>query len=364
MRFASPLALLALLIIPVLLYGALGRWQRACIRFPSITHPLEAGRSLRRRLFHLPLLLRVLALVLLVVALARPQAGREKMYEVSKGVAAEIVVDRSSSMGEEMDFDGKRLNRLQVVKRVFDEFVNGNKKELAGRPNDLIGLVTFARYADTVCPLTLAHGALTGFQDTVRLVSRRQEDGTAIGDALMLAAARLRTAEDALALPDGERRRTGPGVRDEEQAKQYEIKSKIIVLLTDGANNAGRRTPEQAAKQAAAWGIKIYAVGVGGDDGTRTIRTLFGTQKVRTGRGVDTKMLQSLADTTGGLFRMADDGEALRAIYREIDQLEKSEVESVRYMDYKEYFARFALIALILLALEAVLRCTVFRKIP
>ena len=130
----------------------------------------------------------------LVIALARPQEGRERVRDTSRGVAMEMVVDRSGSMGAVMDFDGKRMTRLDVVKRVFREFAMGNGKTLKGRPNDLIGMITFARYPDTICPMTLAHDALTEFLKTVQRVKRRHEDGTALGDAISRAAARLMTA--------------------------------------------------------------------------------------------------------------------------------------------------------------------------
>ncbi|MBU0728998.1 MAG: VWA domain-containing protein [Proteobacteria bacterium] len=352
MRFATPWAFLVLLVIPLILYFQLRRTNRSGVRFSSNSFTLSAGHSLRNSLIQLPLLLRIIAVILLTVALARPQAGTEKIIDISKGIAIEMVVDRSSSMGQEMDYKGERLNRLEVVKRLFTEFVQGNDTSLSGRTNDLIGMISFARYPDTICPLTLAHGALDRFMDNVQLVTQRPEDGTAIGDALMLAAARLKTAEETLARTNSD------------SDKKYEIKSKIIVLLTDGENNAGKTSPLDAAALAEEWGIKIYAIGVGGDDGLMKIKTFFGTQVVQTGRGVDDKTLTRIAEKTGGMYRVADTEKALRAIYEEINQLEKSEVESVRYMDYKEYFSRFALMAFCLLALETVLRTTVFRKIP
>ncbi len=352
MIFASPWMFLFLLLIPLVLFYHFFRQQRGALAFSSTVHPAAVKRSRRQQLFRLPLILRILVIVLLSVGLARPQEGREKVFDVSKGVAIEMVVDRSGSMGAEMEFDGDRLNRLEVVKRVFKEFVKGNDQVLEGRPNDLIGMITFARYAETVCPLTLAHGALDKFLDNVQLVKQRQEDGTAIGDALALAAARLKTAEENIA-------RAG-----REKEKTYEIKSKIIVLLTDGENNAGKRLPHEAATLAKEWGIKIYTIGVGNSDGLMKIDTFFGPQMIRTGRGVDKKALAALAENTGGIFRLAEDGDGLRSIYEEINQLEKSEVESVRYMDYRELYPSFVALALAFLVLEIVLQTTIFRKIP
>ena len=351
MRLASPWALLVLLLVPAALWLRRWRQQRASLRFSSARNAARAGRSLRQRLLATPLVLRVLALALLALALARPQKGTERVRDTSKGVAIMMVVDRSSSMGHDMEYEGEQLTRLDVVKRVFEEFVAGGSRGLAGRPSDLIGMVAFARYADTICPLTLAHGALARFLESVRLVTQRPEDGTAVGDALALAAARLKTADETLAKQLGERDKT------------YEIKSKIIILLTDGEHNAGKRTPEEAAKLAKQWGIKLYTIGVGGES-IATIQTLFGPRKVRSGPGFDPSRLKALADLTGGIARTADDAASLRAIYAEIDRLEKSEVESVRYLDYRELFTPFALLALGLLFVETGLACTVFRRIP
>jgi len=350
MRLANPSALLALLLLPFLLYWGMGVRKRAALGFSSLAL-LPKGMGLRRRLVHLPLFLRLAALALIIMAIARPQAGMEKVREVNKGIAIEMVVDRSGSMGQDMEFDGRKLTRLAVVKKVFAEFVNGYGP-LPGRPNDLIGLITFARYADTICPLTLAHGPLTKFLDTIKLVPpKSSENRTSIGDAIALAAARLKTAEQAMAN------------RPKDRGSSYKIKSKIIILLTDGRNNAGRYSPEEAGALAKKWGIKVYAIGVGGDDLVK-VQTFFGTQMIRTGNGVDRKMLRGLAEKTGGIFRMADDAKALRSVYEEIDKLEKSKVESIRFLDYKEYFFYFALAAFILLITEIVLRCTVFRRIP
>ena len=295
--------------------------------------------------------LRVAALVLITIALARPQMGTERIREISRGIAIEMVLDRSSSMSEELRYEGERLTRLDVAKRVFEAFVKGDGDDLSGRPADLIGMITFARYADTICPLTLAHGALSGFLPSVKLVGRRAEDGTAIGDAVALAAARLQTAEQAIAKQTGEN-------------KDYEIKSKVIILLTDGENNAGQRSVQEAADLAAEWDIKIYAIGIGGGSGG-SIRTPFGNFSMPFARaGVDEKALETLAETTNGLYRVADDAEALKAVYEEINELEKSEIESTRYVDYREYFPPFALTALGLLCLEVVLAGTLFRRIP
>jgi len=353
MQFESPWAFLILLVIPVAwLLRARLAGRRGSLRFSSTQHARQLGRSWRQRLAWVPQILRILALVTLTAALARPQEGKERVRDVGKGVAIEMVVDRSGSMGAEMQLEDERVTRLDAVKQVFEEFVTGKGGTLPGRPNDLIGMVTFARYADTVCPLTLAHGALSEFLKSVQLVKRRSEDGTAIGDALALAAARLKTAEETLA------RQTGQGQR------KLEIKSKVIILLTDGHSNAGRRTPAEAAAIAKEWGIKVYTIGVGGKEGLARQRGIFGQFLVRMGEGVDKETLKSVAEATGGVFYMAEDEESLRSIYGEIDRLERSEIESVRYLDYRELFVPLACWVMGLLCLEIGLSCTVFRKIP
>lgn len=352
MRFATPWALLALLLIPLLLYYQLGRKRPQALTFSAIELFRPAGISWRQRLAALPLVLRVLALILVVIALARPQQGMEKTYDISHGIAIEMVIDRSTSMGEEMVFNNQATNRLEVVKKVFTEFVNGNGKELTGRPNDLIGLVSFARYPETACPLTLAHEALSGFMTNIQLVSNRAEDGTSIGDGIALAAARLRKAEEDVARQ-----------YKNDSSGHYEIKSKIIILLTDGAHNAGTLTPLAAAKLAGQWGIKIYTIGIGEDIDQSGIQGFFARMN-RLARGVDRKTLQAIAETTGGIFRMAADADTLRAIYAEIDRLEKSEIESIRHIDYAEHFPVFVITALALLVMETALRATVLRKIP
>lgn len=343
MTFASPWAFWALLILPLLVLRHFkGRRHRAGLAFSDLSEVAQAGRSLRQRLIHLPFILRLLALALLIVGLARPQQGIEKIEQISNGIAIEIVVDRSSSMSETFEFQGRTMNRLEAVKLAFHDFVMGNGRELHGRPNDLIGMVAFARFAETACPLTLAHGAVDGFVKQVRLVTseERNEDGTAIGDGLALAAARLKAA--------GEKGKDKNG---------YEIKSKIIILLTDGVHNAGQHSPMQAAALAKEWGIKIYTIGIG----AVKKRSFFSLAR---GPEVDVKSLTALAEETGGRFWLAADGTALQDIYQTIDRLEKSEIESIRYMDYKEHFSTFALIGLALLAFGLVLEWTLLAVLP
>lgn len=353
MRLDAPIILLALIVLLIIVLFVRSRVRtRASLRFSTTREAKKVSISWKQRLLQLPLWLRVAALVLIAVAIARPQEGRERVRDISKGVAIEMVVDRSGSMAAEMDYDGTRMTRLDVVKKVFEQFVSGDGKKLEGRPNDLIGMITFARFAETACPLTLGHGALSQFLESVQLVKRRDEDGTAIGDAIALAAARLKTAEETLAK------------QTEDQEKSFEIKSKIIILLTDGQNNAGKRDPLEAAELAKEWGIKIYTIGVGGDEGLVRQNNLFGNFLMRMGQGVDDRTLRAIAESTDAMYRTAQDAESLRAVYAEIDKMEKSEVESLRFLDYKEHYQPFVLCALILVFLEIALSNTVFRKIP
>ena len=373
MRFEFPWAFLILPLFAFLVWSFTRRNRRPAIRFSSVQIAASSGTSLRQRFRRLPAIARGAALLLLVIGLARPQQGREEIRDVDRGIAIEMVVDRSGSMGQEFIYQGSELTRLEAVKKIFREFVLGNGKDLQGRPNDLIGMVTFARYADTVCPLTLSHGALDRFIESIQLVTRKNEDGTAIGDALALAAARLKTAGE---LVTETRSRTSgreseklspiasPGLGLSRTDGDYQIKSKIIILLTDGQNNAGKRSPVEAARLAREWGIKVYAIGIGGRESFVTIRTPLGNYKVPGDPGVDEGTLKAIADETGGAFWVAESAGKLHEIYGEIDKLEKTEIESVRHIDYAERFTPFVLAGLLLLILEQVLVGTLFRRIP
>ena len=335
-----------LLLVPL---AALLAWRRRDVARLRFSHTAGAGRlqgTWRSRLARLPLALRALALAALVVALARPQLGSERVRDISQGIAIGMVVDRSSSMGEPMRFGAGTMTRLEAVKRVFREFVDPAVGGMGGRPSDLVGMTAFAQYADSVCPLTLSHDTLLQLLDTVRLADDRSEDGTAIGDAVALAAARLRQAEDAL------RERSGDA---------YEIKSKILVLLTDGENNAGDRSVRDAAELCRDWGVKVYAIGVGAERG---LRTPFGRLTAPLRRGFDDRALREIADVTGGKYWLATDADALRSVHEEINALEKSEFEAVRYLDYREAFAPWALAGLLLLTMEGLLRQTLLRTVP
>jgi len=304
-----------------------------------------------------------MCLVLLILALARPRKGSVISEISTEGVAIEAVVDRSGSMQAEMDF-GEKLNRLEVVKKVLADFIQGGEKGLTGRSSDLVGLITFARYADTVCPLVLSHNVLLEFLKKTEIVKLQNEDGTAIGDAIALAAARLKKAEEEIERRNAQLRISQLGQSYNEEQAGFKIKSKAIVLLTDGRNNVGEYNPLAAAELAKEWGIKIYTIGIGSAQAFTTIDMLGRTYKMPARQDLDEGLLKEIADKTGGFYSRADDVEALRNIVKKIDELEKTNVKSIQYTQYAERYGFLTLSALVLLTLEIMAGCTVFRKIP
>ena len=343
----------ALLVIPVLMLVV---WRKRG-RSGSVVLPMaELGahppRSVRQRLLWMPRAMRALAVAGLVIALARPQLGEGRVLSSTESVAIQVLVDRSGSMGREMELGGSMLTRIDCVKRVLHDFLVGNDKELTGRGNDLVGLVTFARFAETACPMVRDPAAIVSLVDQVQPAMQRYEDGTAIGDGIALAAARLKTAEEDL--------KSRKAVA---QGEDFRIKSKIIILLTDGDNNCGDHDPLDAAKLAADWGIKVYTIGIGGG-GFQMVRTPQGVQRVPMEDEVDEKMLKRVAEITGAVFYRARDGDALKHVYTEIDKLERSKVQTVDFVEYTELFEPVAAGACALLALQMLLGATWLRRMP
>ncbi|MCP4710002.1 MAG: VWA domain-containing protein, partial [Planctomycetes bacterium] len=295
----------------------------------------------------------------------RPQQGSQYHEISTKGVALELVVDRSGSMKAQMGYEGKQLTRLEVVKQVLNDFIRGGNG-LDGRPNDLTGLVTFARYADTICPPVQGqtHDALLELLKQTQVTpDGSAENATSIGDAIALAAARLKTIEEEMTQRNA-RLKAGLELEKGEDFKpEYEIQSKAMVLLTDGRNNAGDYDPMEAAELAKNWGIKIYTIGIGGGEALMRRQDMFGFL-MSSGQELDEGLLKSVAESTGGFYSRASDGEALREICDRIDQEEKTEIESIEYSRYEERFSLLALAALMVLAMEIIMSCTVFRKIP
>jgi len=363
MQLYSPWVLLLFLILPVLFFLGLRRKRTAALKFPSLMDMKNCLISWRIRLRPSLLIARLVCVGLLIIALARPRKGTVLSEISTEGVAIEVVADRSGSMQTEMDYYGQKLNRLEVVKKVLSDFINGNKKELAGRSNDLLGLVTFARYADTICPLVLSHNVLLEFLKKTDIVRLRSEDGTAIGDAIALAAARLKKAEEELRQRKAQLIQAGEKNLIELDSG-FEIKSKVIILLTDGINNAGEYDPLQAAELAKKWGIRIYTVGIGSAEAYTTIRTPLGTYKMPARQNLDERLLKAIAEETGGFYGRADNAKTLEKIVERIDKLEKTEVKSIQYTQYAELFGPWTLAALLILVLEMLAGCTLFRKIP
>lgn len=349
--FVWPWALLLILLTPLVAWWPVRARARSSVAYSSVSLLDPAGPTLRQRLVWLPVFLRALGLALLVVALARPRVGIGEVRTTAKGVALMAVVDRSLSMQLPIEYEGRAVSRLDVVKRVFNDFVVGDGKDLGGRPEDLVGLVTFSEFADTVCPLTRVHDTLVTLVDGIELADQNIEQGTAIGDGMALAAARLKTAEEEL-----QRRNAG------ETDPAFEIKSKAIVLLTDGDENRGEMRARDAAELCREWGIKVYAIGIGDERGG-AIRAQGRVIPIPRGMGFNEPLMKSIAERTGGRYWRATDGAALRRVYEEIDALEKTDIVSTQYTSYEEAFTPWAVAGLTALGLELILSLTWLRRV-
>ena len=320
--FHSPWYFLLLLLLPLIGWRLFSKRRKSSIRFTSVSIAKRLSPTLRQRLLWLPKLLTLLALLFLIVGLARPREGRDRTIVNSEGIAIEMVVDRSGSM-QALDFkiDGEHVDRLTAIKNVAGKFVAGDPEgdqDLGGRFSDLVGLITFAGFADGVTPPTLDHGFVVANLNKTEIVEVRSEDGTAIGDAIALAVEKLNALDE----------------RQEEK-----VKSKVIILLTDGENTAGELEPVAAAEVAQTMGIKIYTIGVGtkGQAPFPVLNRFTGRQMVRMIEvNIDEETLQKVAQTTGGKYFRATDTDSLMGIYQEIDQLEKTKVESKNFTDYRE----------------------------
>jgi Ca-activated chloride channel family protein len=351
-RLAWPMGLLLLLLVPPLMWWSGRRRRRSAVLYSSVDLLDGAGISLRQRAIWLPAALRAAGLTMLIVALARPQEGIGEVRTTAQGVAIMAVVDRSASMSIPMSFGGETMPRLDVVKKVFSQFVEGDGKSLKGRPEDLVGLVTFALFPETVCPLVRIHDTLVKLVDTIVMADQQYEAGTAIGDGLALAAARLHEAETEI--NERNEGKTDP---------DFVIKSKAIILLTDGDENRGEVRAIDAAEMCKQWGIRIYAIGIGDDRGG-VVQTPMGKMRLPRGDGFNEALMLQMAELTGGLYRKAADGEALTRIYREIDSLEKTEIKSTEFTNYRERFMDWAGAGVALIALELLLSATILRRIP
>ena len=325
MQFLNPYILLVACIVPLLLiyYILVGR-RHATLIVSSTQGP--APRTLRYFLRHVPIVLRLLAILAMVIALARPVVVHHESETTTEGVDIVLAMDISGSMLAR-DFTP---DRLSASKRLATEFV-------AERTGDRLSVVAFAGEAFTQCPLTADQAAVGTMLS--RLRSGVVEDGTAIGNGLATAINRLRESG---------------------------AKSKVVVLLTDGVNNRGQISPIMAAEIARDLGIKVYTIGVGSrDKAPMPAIDPFGNQTfVMADVEIDEELLRNIASTTSGRYFRANDNEALRNIYQQINELEKSEVQVTHYTSYDELFGRWLLLALLLLALEFIVARVILNRLP
>lgn len=369
MTLHDPWLLLLLLLIP-LVWVFPRRRRRASICYSSVEPLDRLPPSWRLRARGVLPVLRTAAMALLVLALARPQKGNEQTRITTEGIAIQLVVDRSGSMqARDFRIAGKPVDRLTAVRKVVRDFVAGGEG-LSGRENDLIGMIAFARFPDSKSPLTLDHAYLLETLDKATPAATRAEDGTAIGDALALGVERLRSLDQEKRLPTAQK-----------------IRSRVMVLLTDGENNFGDIEPLKAAEMAAAAGIKIYTIGAGTEGfapmpvidprtGEPVVDPRTGEPMVRPAPvRIDEESLRQIAEKTGGKYYRATDTDSLRRIYADIDKLEKTKTEERRFLQYKELateairVGRFRMPPLLLaafglLAIEVLLASTALRRLP
>ena len=328
-RFQDPIFLVFIIVaIGILVYYIkFKRARAASIKYSDINLVRRLKPSFRIRERHVLAVLRTLAIVFLTFALARPQSGRKGEEISSEGIDIILALDISGSMRAE---DFKPHNRLHVAKQVIKEFIEG-------RRSDRIGLVVFSKQSFTQCPLTLDYGVLFNFLDKVSF--GMIEDGTAIGVAIANAVNRLRESE---------------------------AEGKVVILLSDGRNNAGEIDPITAAQAAKAMNVKIYTIGAGkpGNAPYPVDDPIFGKRYIYVENEIDEATLQQIAQITGGEYFRAKDEEALSRIYKQISKMEQTEIKVKEYMQYNELFSNYALVGLMLLMVEIVLANTRYRKIP
>lgn len=344
LNFEYPLILWSLLLVP-LLWLKLHSSKIVSQHDYSNTSLLDQlPKSNRQKFSSIIKILYLLALSAIIIACSQPFKRIQHFSKQTQGIAISIVVDVSSSMDFDMKLNGKRKTRMALAKKALQEFVLGDDKKLSGRPNDLISVITFARYPDTLVPLTTAHKALVDMTNEITTSSRPNEDGTAFGDATALAAAQLHHYESSLGLEDNT------------------IESKVIILLTDGENNSGNYQPLSAAAMAKKWGIKIYTISIA-DNQTETLTHNSGQKVI-----LDTRMestdwtLQAMAESTGGIFQKANDFQSLQSVYQAINTLEKSSLQRVLFQDKQAVFHLPALFALCCFFIANIINASWLRK--
>ena len=316
-----------LLLLPILVLEYLRHNQKAqASMMVTTTHFLQKNRSWKTVMRHVPFILRCLALVCLIVALARPRFSYQEEENNGEGIDIVLCFDISGSMTEK-DF---QPNRLEASKEVAANFVKG-------RPGDRIGIVIFSSISFTLCPVTIDHHTVLTQIANIQS-GYLQDEGTAIGSGLATSVDRLRSSKS---------------------------KSKIIVLLTDGVDFGGTIPPDIARDMAKQFGVKIYSIGVGSEKEIDVVtNSAFGTMTQTKKLEFNEALLKDLAQTTGGQYFHATDKEALQKIYASINQLEKSKVEVKTYNRYSDEYIPWLMTALGLVLLEVMLRYTVFKKFP
>ena len=329
-RFANPYFLLLLAVVPLMIFWYIRSHRRknaATLRYSNLGIVKKIKSSTMKRLRHSLFVFRVLAVILLIIAFARPQSGQKESTVQTEGVDIILAMDISSSMLAE---DFKPKNRLEAAKVVAADFIKG-------RMNDRIGLVVFAAQSFTQCPLTLDYGIVLQFLEKVE--TGMIDDGTAIGMAIGNCVNRL---------------------------KDSKAKSKVVILLTDGRNNRGELDPVTAAKVAKAFDIRIYTIGAGkrGEALYPINDPIFGKRYQKVPVQIDEDLLTQVADITDAQYFRATDKTSLEQIYAEIGEMEKTKIEVKEYTRYSELFLPYLLAALVLLLLEIILANTKFRKIP
>ncbi len=328
--FQHAWVLFGLLLLPLLAWLRGQRGARPAFVYSAVSLLKQVSKASRSRAGAWLHALRWLALALLIVALARPQKVRTENSVRASGIDIVIAIDLSGSMeSEDFEIKGQRVNRLVVAKETVAKFIEK-------RPSDRIGLVAFAGKAYIAAPLTLDHGFLQA--NLARLNLHTIEDGTAIGSGLSASVNRLR---------------------------ELKSKSKIVILMTDGQNNAGKIPPLTAAEAAKALDVKVYTVGVGiRGNAPFPQNTPFGKRYVMTPVDIDEPTLTAISEKTGGKYYRADSTDTLRKIYEEIDQFEKTEAVVKKFVRRQELFHIPASLGLLALLIEVLLANTIWRRLP
>ncbi|MBR2608341.1 MAG: VWA domain-containing protein [Bacteroidales bacterium] len=328
MYFEYP-KLLWLLVVPALLVLHY-IWQEVAQRHPHMRVSTSVPWTLRGTSFmavfrHVPFLLRVFALTMIVVAIARPRSSEQMEKIDTEGIDIVLAMDVSTSMLAR-DLTPDRLN---ASKDIAIEFISQ-------RPSDRMGIVVFAGESFTQCPLTTDRATLINLMKEVQ--TDLIEDGTAIGNGLATAVARM---------------------------KDSDAKSRVIILLTDGVNNRGEISPQMAAEIAKTYGVRVYTIGVGKEGmAPYPVMTPWGVEIQQVKVEIDEKLLSEIAESTGGRYFRATDNTKLAEIYSEINRMEKARVTVDSFPIYKELFGKYALMALLALLLELVLNWFVIRRLP